>query len=96
MRAFEQAAEIFFAGDVFCPFFAGEAGHGFIFHFEPFEANDADVFPALFPDLALAQFHGRHYTNRVRALATRLLRKNRIPARSKKFAVQVTEVYTKA
>jgi hypothetical protein len=38
-------------------FLAGEAGHGFVFHFEPFEAHDADEFFFLFPDLALAQFH---------------------------------------
>ena len=66
MRAFEQAAEVLFAGDDFCAFLAGEAGRGFVFHFEPFEADDADVFPALFPDLALTQFHWRHNTNRWR------------------------------
>jgi hypothetical protein len=58
MRAFEQAAEIFFAGDNFRAFLVAEVGHGFVFHFEPFEADDADVFPTLFPDLALAQIHG--------------------------------------
>jgi len=58
VRAFEQAAEIFFAGDDFRAFLAGEAGRGFVFHLEPFEAHDADVFRALFPDLALAKFHG--------------------------------------
>lgn len=59
MRAFEQAAEIFFAGDVHRAFLVAEVGHGFVFHFEPFETHDADVFLALFPDLALAQLHGR-------------------------------------
>jgi len=54
---FQQAAEIFFAGDVPRAFLVAEVGHGFIFHFEPFQAHDADVFIALFPDLALAQFH---------------------------------------
>jgi len=58
MRAFEQAAEIFFAGDVLCAFFVSEVGHGFVFHFEPLQFHDADVFLALFPDLTLAQFHG--------------------------------------
>ena len=57
MRAFEQAAEIFFAGDDFRPFLVAEVGHGFVFHFKPFEAHDADVFLVFFPDLALAQFH---------------------------------------
>jgi hypothetical protein len=65
VRAFEQAAEIFFAGDDFRAGLAGETGHGFVFHFEPFQPHDADVFPALFPDLALAKFHGRHDINRL-------------------------------
>ena len=58
MRALEQAAEIFFAGDLLRAFLVAEVGHGFVFHFQPFEAHDADVFPVFFPDLALAQFHG--------------------------------------
>ena len=57
MRPFEQAAEVFFAGDVLCAFLVAEVGHGFVFHFEPFQTHDADVFPALFPELALIQFH---------------------------------------
>jgi hypothetical protein len=65
VRAFEQAAEILFAGDNFRAGLAGEAGHGFVFHLEPFQPHNADVFPALFPDLALAQFHGRQDTNRL-------------------------------
>jgi hypothetical protein len=60
VRAFEQAAEILFAGDDFCAFPAGEASHGFVFYFKPFEPDDADVFRALFPNLALAEFHGHH------------------------------------
>ena len=54
---FQQAAEIFFAGDVPGAGLAGEADQGFVFHFEPFQPHDADVFLALFPDLALLQFH---------------------------------------
>ncbi len=54
MRAFEQAAEILFAGDVERPFFIGEVEHGFVFHLQPFQPDDADIFLALFPDLALA------------------------------------------
>jgi hypothetical protein len=65
VRAFEQAAEIFFAGDDFRAGLAGEAGHGFVFHLEPLQPHDADVFSALFPDLALAQSHGRQDTNRL-------------------------------
>lgn len=57
-RSFQEAAEIFLAGDVERPFFVGEAEQGFVFHLKPFEPHDADVFLALFPDLALAQFHG--------------------------------------
>ena len=63
VRAFEQAAEIFFACDDFSAFLVAEIRHGFVFHFEPFEADDADVFLFLFPDLALAQFHADKYTN---------------------------------
>ncbi len=33
------------------------AVEGFIFHFEPFEAHDADEFLALLPDLTLTEFH---------------------------------------
>jgi len=72
---FQQPAEIFFAGDQLPAFLGVKAGHGFVFHFEPFQAHDADIFLALFPNLALLQLHGHHYTNRARALATRLLGK---------------------
>ena len=72
----EQAAEIFFAGDLQRAFLGGEAGHGFIFHFEPFQPHDAKIFLTLFPDLALSQLHGHHYTNRVRALAARFCGRN--------------------
>jgi len=58
LRAFEQAAEIFFAGDDFRAGLAGEAGMGFIFHFQPFEADDADELSVFFPDLGLGEFHG--------------------------------------
>ena len=58
LRAFEQAAEIFFAGDDFRVGLAGEAGMGFIFHFQPFEADDADELSVFFPDLGLGEFHG--------------------------------------
>ena len=57
MRAFEQAAKIFFAGDLDRAFFGREAGHGFIFHFEAFEPDDAEILLTLFPSLALAEFH---------------------------------------
>jgi hypothetical protein len=64
MRAFEQTAEIFFAGDVPGAFLVAEVGHGLVFHFEPLKAHDADVFLVLFPDLALAELHGTEYMNR--------------------------------
>ena len=57
LGAFEQPAEIFFAGDLHGPFLGGEAGHGFIFHLQPFEPDDADILRALLPGLALAEFH---------------------------------------
>ena len=58
VRAFEQAAEIFFAGDDFRAGLAGQAGVGFVFHFEPFEPDDADKLSVFFPDLGLGEFHG--------------------------------------
>ena len=58
LRAFEQTAEIFFAGDDLGASLAGEAGMGFVFHFEPFEADDADELSVFFPDLGLGEFHG--------------------------------------
>ena len=70
---FQQPTEIFFTGDQLPALLGVEAGHGFVFHFEPFQSDDADIFLALFPDLALLQLHGHHYTNRMRSLATRLL-----------------------
>jgi hypothetical protein len=60
-RAFKQAAEILFAG---VPVFAAlglEIGNGLVTDFEAFEVNDADIFLAAFPDLALSQFHGRRF-----------------------------------
>jgi hypothetical protein len=57
MRAFEQAAEIFFAGDNISLGFISKAVHGFIFHFEPLQSDDADVLSIFFPDLTLAKFH---------------------------------------
>ena len=57
LRAFEQTAEIFFAGDGARAGLAGEAGMGFVFHFQPFEADDADELSVFFPDLGLGEFH---------------------------------------
>ena len=57
MRAFEQAAEIFFAGLVQRALFVAEVGHGFIFHREPLQLHDAEILLARFPDLSLTQFH---------------------------------------
>ena len=57
MCAFEQAAKIFFAGDLRGPFLRGQADHGFIFHLQALQAHDADIVLALFPGLALAEFH---------------------------------------
>jgi hypothetical protein len=54
---FEKAAEILFARDMFHAFFAVEAGERFIFHFEPLQTDDADVFLVFLPDLTLTEFH---------------------------------------
>jgi hypothetical protein len=55
----EESAEILLACDVFGAFLTGGAGQGFVFHFEPFQPHDADVFLALLPELALTQFHSK-------------------------------------
>jgi hypothetical protein len=57
MSLLQQAAEILLAGNVSGAFFAGEAGQGFVFHFKPFQAHDANECLALFPYLALTQLH---------------------------------------
>lgn len=53
LRAFEQTAEIFFARNYLRAGFAGETGMGFVFHFQTFEADDADELSVFFPDLGL-------------------------------------------
>ncbi|MGB7768175.1 MAG: hypothetical protein WBN22_04900 [Verrucomicrobiia bacterium] len=58
MRAFEQAAKIFFAGDGFCASLAVEPVQRFVFHFKPFKPDDTDILSVLFPYLTLAEFHG--------------------------------------
>ena len=55
--AFEESAEILFAGDVQRALLAGEDKHGFVFHFQPLEPDDPEILAALFPNLTLAQFH---------------------------------------
>jgi hypothetical protein len=57
-RAFEQAAEIFFAGVPIPAVSELGIGRGLVTYCEPFELDDADIFTAAFPDLALTQFHG--------------------------------------
>ena len=57
--AFEQAAEIFFAGVLMLAVGELEVRGGFVADFEPFEVDDADEFLAALPDLALLKFHGR-------------------------------------
>lgn len=57
--AFEQAAEIFFARRLVLGV-AGEllVRRGLVADFEPFKLDDADIFRAAFPNLALSKFHG--------------------------------------
>jgi hypothetical protein len=62
-RAFEQAAEIFFARVLMLAVGEPEIRRGFIADFEPFEVNNADVGVAAFPDLALLKFHGKRITS---------------------------------
>jgi hypothetical protein len=69
---FQETAKILLADVVAGSFAGGEALDGLVFHFQTFQVQDAKVFLAAFPDLILLQLHGHHYTNRVRALATRL------------------------
>jgi len=70
---FQEAAEILLADVMEGPFAGGEALDGLVFHFQALQVQDAKIFLAAFPDLILLQLHGQYYTNRVRALATRLL-----------------------
>ena len=59
MGLFEETAEVLLAGEVPDALLAGEAGQGFVFHFEPLQTHNADVFLALLPDLALTQLHAK-------------------------------------
>lgn len=56
--AFEQAAEIFFAGVPVRAAGELEIGGGLVADFEALKLDDADIFRTAFPDLALPQFHG--------------------------------------
>jgi hypothetical protein len=51
--AFEQTAEIFFAGVMMRAAGELETGAGLVADFEAFQLDDADIFRAAFPDLAL-------------------------------------------
>ena len=57
VRAFEQSAEILFAGGLRGAFLGGEADHGLVLHREPLQLHDAEILSIFFPDLALAKFH---------------------------------------
>jgi hypothetical protein len=74
---FQETAKILLADVMEGSFAGGEALDGLVFHLQAFQVQDAQVFVAAFPDLILLQLHGQHYTNRVRALAIRLLWKKR-------------------
>ena len=78
MRALEETAEIFFAGDDLGAGLAGEAGMGFVFHFQPFEPDDADKLPVFFPDLGLGKFHD-------------IGNRNKIPRRVRRGGIKVAE-----
>ena len=53
----QETAKILFARDVFRAFFGVETIKGFVFHFEPFQTDDADVFLVFLPNLTLTEFH---------------------------------------
>ena len=53
---FQEAAEIFLAGVTVFAFGGVEILKNFVSDFQPFEMNDADVFIAMFPNLALSEF----------------------------------------
>ncbi len=53
---FQEAAKILFAGVAVFAFLGVEVFEDFIADFQPLEVNDADVFGAVFPNLALLQF----------------------------------------
>ena len=56
---FEQAAEIFFTGDLRGTFLRGKADHRFVFHLQARQAHNANILLTLLPGLALAEFHER-------------------------------------
>ncbi len=53
---FQEAAEIFFARVTMLTFAGLEIGKDLVGDFQPLEVNDADVFVAVFPNLALSEF----------------------------------------
>ena len=70
---FQETAKILLADMVAGSCAGGEALDGLVFHFQALQVQDTKIFLTAFPDLILLQLHRHHYTNRVRALATRLL-----------------------
>jgi hypothetical protein len=73
LGGFQQAAKILLADVVAGSCAGGKTLDGLVFHFQSLQVQDAKIFLTAFPDLILLQLHRHHYTNRMRALATRLL-----------------------
>src|SRR5882672_10731850 len=48
--------------------FRGQGGRGLVFHFAPFQLNDAKIFLTLFPHLSLSQLDGFLHGSRAQAL----------------------------
>jgi hypothetical protein len=55
MGGFQQAAEVLLADVMKGSLAGGEALDGLVFHFQPLEMQDAEIFLAAFPDLVLLQ-----------------------------------------
>jgi hypothetical protein len=69
-RAFEQAAEIFFARVLVFAVGELEIRRGFVTHFEPFEMHNADIDVAALPDLALLKFQAYAQSARIFSAVT--------------------------
>ena len=52
---FQQAAEVFLAGEVMLAGIISQFPGSFVRHLKPFQANDADEFMAMLPNLALSE-----------------------------------------
>lgn len=78
--ALQQAAEFLLGDVVMRALPGGEIVHGFVFHVQPLQTHDAQILVAVFPNLALSQFHLRNDKRSAGGLAS-AIRRGRIRRR---------------